>query len=333
MYQVKIKAGDEVHELDFPETMGEVRFSQYVDFFIAKQAFDEWIVDPHTNDLSPYEFLAMYIWHMANIIGEFTGNRDLVGILPVGEVSAHLSKLAGVQSVDDIDLDTTSQNLSVIFSNVFKVLAGYKPRHRTEEDCTFEYKGDTWTIPTVYRSTISGQIQFNEVETDRAIQALKTSRLYSLNRKNDATGSVWFTTSIRALAILARSEKYPFPFDSDSKAKVYIDRMTMYWKEAPADLVLDVQNWLNGYMGNLENDPDLHYFYNAPDPDDMDPESLEKVKKANQKRWDRANWDWVRKRIIDSGKFTRPDMTPIHSAAVTPFRDALRLLSMQNAVS
>ena len=257
MYNVNIKTtdGQQVTRLTFPEDVKEVKLSQYIDFITAYNKFINWLGDVPEEELLERSYMLHYLKHVAHILAEFTGSKDVLNF-PVGNFEEHLLSMFGAKDLEEIDFEQSTDTLLTIFANIRGLIVNYEPRLFKEEECTFEYAGETWTFPSVYKDALTSEINFQSISTGEAIEIMEVIRAWDNNRAKDEDGSIHYTSLLKLLAICCRKNGETFP-TSDSGIEAFINERVQLFSGVDMQTALDVENWITGWWSALKKKNDF----------------------------------------------------------------------------
>lgn len=243
MYQVRLKAGNkEVANLEFPETPEEIKLSRYIDFDIAFQKKQAWESEQDDKILD-MKYRLGYTRHVLDILSEFTGCKD-IDMVKTGSYEKHLLKLLGIKKIADLDIDTTEETLYTLFANVWRVISSYKPSNHIG-DYEFEYKGEKYRIPTIYRDAITKKEVFEDIPAGPAIEAMEVIRAWEDNINNDKTGSIRFTSVLKIVAIFSRKDGESFPTSQEGVERFISDRV-VHFGDIDMKTALDIETFFFG---------------------------------------------------------------------------------------
>lgn len=212
--------GREVAAIPLYESLYNVPLSRCIDFLKAREAFDnaEALKNGEVNEARV----------MVKAVGAFFG--------------LELEQMIGV---DAIDAGEVADGVESMYAWIVDLLGTFTGRMRTPEDCTFEYKGDRYTIPVLAIRAMTGlpSIPAN-LTAGEMIEAYEIKRL-AQNRigEGDPDGAYMYTYYLQLLAVLARKEGEKLPH-SDSECADFIERRTVHFQEIDAGTALDVDFFL-----------------------------------------------------------------------------------------
>lgn len=210
--------GTALATIDLPSNFSEVTLQQYISFFVALRDYRE----AGANEAAI----------MARAVAEFIG-ADPVELLQ--------AKMGG--EYDQIALDS-SASVSALFSYILKMLQAYKPKFRAGADAVFIYKGERFVLS--HQSVLAGAgIKKDSMNVLETVEVFEVKRLVSeaIKRDGDPSGSLWFSQYLNVLAILARKENEPLPFDDAARAEFIAERRA-FFVDITADIALDVDFFL-----------------------------------------------------------------------------------------
>lgn len=233
MIEIKLNDSDGgvLAQFDFPATIAEMRLSQYIDFLVALRDFRK----EGANEVAV----------MARAIAAFSG------IDPVEIIQARI----GVD-YDAAALDNEPTIFS-LYNYLLRLIEVHKPRIRTIDEATFQYKGETFQIPASAKAAVMG-ISKKEMTVIEAVEAFEVKRRVSdaMKQDGDPTGSFWFSEYLHLLAILARQPGEPLPLDDDERT-TFINNRAAFFSDISLDVALDVDFFLTTGLLRVNLTPHL----------------------------------------------------------------------------
>lgn len=211
----------EVAAIPLYESLYDVPLSRAIDFLKAREPFDN--VE-------------------AMQAGEVNEGRVMVKAVGAFFGIEHLSDMIGVDAVDAGEIAT---GIEALYFWIVGLLGRFTGRMRTPEDCTFEYKGDVYHIPTLSIRAMTGlpSIPAN-LEAGEMIEAYEIKRLaQSKFGQGDPDGTYLYSYHLQLLAALARKEGEKLPY-SDSECSDFIESRAVHFQEIDAGTALDVDFFL-----------------------------------------------------------------------------------------
>jgi len=222
MLRLKIHiTGKEGIEIDMPENPTEVTLSQYTDY---QQAFEDLIK-----------------WREENDGENFNSPK-----YRIGEAKKMLACLSAFSGMPYKELaDAPFEAIQKLFSGIYYAINQYKKSDATS-DYWFNYKGDRYALPTIYRDAITSQERFAAVSTAKAVEVLTKWDVYQ-NALKAGTVDSSFTFSIILLIIATFAEKAGDVFpDNDSDIEKYLSDRVVFFKDIDMQVGLDVLNFFFG---------------------------------------------------------------------------------------
>lgn len=215
-----LAAGREVAAIPLYASLYDVPLSRCIDFLKAREPFDnaEAIEKGQVNEARV----------MVKAVGAFFG--------------LELEQMIGV---DAIDAGEVADGVESMYAWIIGLLGTFTGRMRTPEDCTFEYKGDRYTIPVLSIRAMTGLpgVPAN-LTAGEMIEAYEVKRLAQTRiGEGDPDGTYLYTYYLQLLAVLARKEGERLPY-SDSECADFIERRTVHFQEIDAGTALDVDFFL-----------------------------------------------------------------------------------------
>lgn len=218
----------EVAAIPLYESLYDVPLSRAIDFLKAREPFDN---------------------------KEAMENGDVnEGRVMVKAVGAFFGvELADMIGVDAVDAGEVADGIESMYFWIIDLLGTFTGRMRTQEDCTFEYKGDVYHIPTLSIRVMTGlpSIPAN-LEAGEMIEAYEIKRLAQVKiGEGDPDGGYLYTYHLQLLAALARKEGEKLPH-SDSECSEFIEARTVHFQEIDAGTAVDVDFFLAMQMAPSE---------------------------------------------------------------------------------
>lgn len=215
-----LAAGREVAAIPLYSSLYDVPLSRCIDFLKAREQFDnaDAVEKGQVNEARV----------MVNAVGAFFG--------------LELEQMIGVDAIDAGDV---ADGIESMYAWIIDLLGTFTGRMRTSQDCTFEYKGDTYTIPVLSIRAMTGLpgVPAN-LAAGEMIEAYEIKRLAQTRiGEGDPDGTYLYTYYLQLLAALARKEGEKLPY-SDSECADFIERRTVHFQEIDAGTALDVDFFL-----------------------------------------------------------------------------------------
>jgi hypothetical protein len=210
----------EVAAIPLHESLYDVPLSRAIDFLKAREPFD------NKEALEAGEVNEGRV--MVKAVGAFFG-----------------IDLAGMIGVDAVDAGKVADNIEALYFWIVGLLGTFTGRMRTPDDCTFEYKGDVYHIPTLSIRVMTGLPGIPaSLEAGEMIEAYEIKRLaQSKFGQGDPEGIYLYTYYLALLAALARKEGEKLPH-SDSECAAFIEGRMVHFQEIDAGTALDVDFFL-----------------------------------------------------------------------------------------
>lgn len=215
-----LSAGREVAAIPLYESLYDVPLSRAIDFLKAREPFDnaEAMEKGQVNEARV----------MVKAVGAFFG--------------LELEQMIGVDAIDAGDV---ADGIESLYAWIIDLLGTFTGRMRTPQDCTFEYKGDAYTIPVLSIRAMTGlpgvpaNLQAGEMIEAYEIKRLAQTRI----GEGDPDGTYLYTYYLQLLAALARKDGEQLPY-SDSECADFIERRTVHFQEIDVGTALDVDFFL-----------------------------------------------------------------------------------------
>ena len=215
-----LAAGREVAAIPLYKSLYDVPLSRCIDFLKAREPFD--------NKAAMERGEVNEARVMAKAVGAFFG--------------LELEQMIGVDAIYAGDV---ADGIESLYSWIVGLLGTFAGRMRTPEDCTFEYKGDRYTIPVLSIRAMTGLpcVPAN-LQVGEMIEAYEIKRLAEARTsEGDPDGTYLYTYYLQLLAVLARKDGEQLPY-SDSECADFIERRTVHFQEIDAGTALDVDFFL-----------------------------------------------------------------------------------------
>jgi len=217
------KTGREV-EVNLPTSLSEVRLSAKLDFDAAYLDLIKYASTEMPEDFNHVH----YVYLMAKAVSDFCtsnglgtdlaaffsldaeGLVDSEGLLLPGVLQRHVEMFKDEEDHDSLDL--VENSLDVIFQYIHKLLKSYDYQDSGLKDFTFQYKGETYTIPYLMKDIIYGTNTISGLTVGQLTEAYEVSRkLQKKYKEGEDNSSVIFTEILYTLAILSRKEGEVLP--------------------------------------------------------------------------------------------------------------------------
>ena len=218
--RLKNESGKVLTEFNLPEHIGEMSLNQYVSF--------DTIASGEGNPVSI----------MAEAVQDFTGvNFQTIIAAQVGNIYEK------TEALDD--------TLRSVYGYISRMIAGYKPRLRSETEHRFTYKGDEYTIPIIRATPLITGVVLPEISVIEAVEALELMRLseVSVKERPNEAANIRFTTYLKMLAILARRDGEILPVN-DAQREQFLSQRLAHFQDIDAQTALDVDFFLHSTLRN-----------------------------------------------------------------------------------
>lgn len=242
MLEVTLNIGNNQAVYPFPELPKEAKLTQYISFdtsFVAMRKFlQEKEGEELVSDFSKLEYFKM----LQDCLFSFWKGKKEIDDVPLGSFEDHLLIMYGIDKIEDFDFVKSEKTLFTFFANIYKVIYRYQPKQYVDEDFSFEYKGEVYFIPRIYRDAISGTLRYEEIACGRAVEALEVVRLYEEAKKHDDDGSLNLTSTLKLIAITALKEDEEFPANEQQIERFVNDRL-LHFQDIDLETALDVKDF------------------------------------------------------------------------------------------
>lgn len=223
---LQTETGEDLTYLNLPDNASEVPLNRYIDFTVTyRQIFND---------------EANAILTMAKAVG------DLCGV----DLDTLLEAAYGPTYKTD---DEMYGSLSEIFGYLANLILSFEGELRNEQNYTFQYKGETWTLPFVrVVALVTGEL-LPWISAAQAVEALEVIRLTDQHLEKpdgDPEGSYRYSLYLRLLAILASKEGDKMPADSGAM-QAFIAERTAHFQDIDTKTALDIDFFLTSILTHL----------------------------------------------------------------------------------
>lgn len=237
MIRVALKTTDDRRKvwINLPSDIREIKLRHFTEYEAAHDRKVKLFDKLESGELGPMQFQYEYVKALIDCIKAF----DIEGVenAKFGDLHKHLD---GLRKAEELDIDKTEGTLITLYANIFKVIDKYdRPMVNLNEDFSFVYKGDTYTIPGGYVDAVTGQQNFAPFTTAQVVEALQVWSQYDKHRRNDPRGNFLFTSILYLLACFALPPNEEFP-DNDKDIERFINERVKLFQDIPLSVGLDV---------------------------------------------------------------------------------------------
>jgi hypothetical protein len=191
----------------------------------------------------------------------------------VGRLAMAVSEFYGFEPHDALQLSLA--DVQALFKYAVNVTSQFAPTSKKENDCSFEYNGQYFTIPRILPPILTGgedmppemqaidaievqeTIRLNEAETKRMLEKfsegeglkkdIKPEDFAEVSKALDRRRDLLFSQYLRLVAILTRRNTEPLPV-SDSEREAWITTRAVFFKDIDAATALDIDFFLRGTL-------------------------------------------------------------------------------------
>lgn len=199
----------------------------------------------------------------------------------VKQLAMAVSEFYGIDA--NAALQLSVGDVQALFKYAANVTGSFTPTSKTDNDCSFEYKGQYFTIPRILPPILAGgaemptelqaidavevqeTIRLNEAEVKRMMDKfrdgealrkdIKPEDFEEVGKAMDRQRDLLFSQYLRLLAILTRRNTEPLPV-SDSEREAWITTRAVFFKDIDAATALDVdfflRDTLSAYKKSLQ---------------------------------------------------------------------------------
>lgn len=201
-----------------PENPTEVTLSQYTDY---QQAFEDLVK-----------------WREENDGDNFNSPKYRIG--EAKKMLACLSAFSGKQYKELAD--APFEAIQKLFTGIYYAINQYK-KNDTVSDYWFDYRGDRYTLPAIYRDAITSQERFSALSTAKAVEVLTKWDVYQNALKaGEVDSSFTFSIILLIIAVFAEKTGDQFP-DNDADIEKFISDRIVFFKDVDMQVGLDVLNF------------------------------------------------------------------------------------------
>lgn len=296
---LKTTTGKELCKLDFPSSAREVTYSKYLKVEQAFRRKEDFLKECEEKGLqiTDQEYQVGYMVHVLDIVQQFTG-RPEVAMIKAGDPVDSILDFFGVKKMEHIDLETSEAMVVSLYANLVRTLNSYETFafDQKPQNFTFEYKGETYTLPGTYRDAITNNIKFDQVTVAQAVEAMDAVRVYFAHKDKDVGNQFLFTTILHLTAAFALKEGEVFP-DKESDIQRFMNDRVKHLQELDMETAFNVRDFF--LLGTKQYDKiqDLSGFLKT---------HLKRLKGQVQKRTSKEKKK-TRRRLTElvTGMFTR----------------------------
>lgn len=233
-----------------------------------------------------------------------------------------------------LEPNPTFDSVFAIFNLIYRALKSSEPRLRTEK--YFEYKGEKWVFPTVWKDNLFGTNGFNSPSVKQAIELLQAQSNYAamvkdLAKNSEDSKNHLFAKYLTEISVMLVKEGEELPLDSVGFKKFMHERME-FFQDIDFQTAIDLEHWFNEYYLSLESDKVNHFYFNSKSPEDMDEvQARNKAANKNKEVSDKTGWHSLYARLIEIGSFFTGKESAIDSVSKAPFTDAVKIISLDNS--
>jgi len=178
-----------------------------------------------------------------------------------------------------IDIETVEklqfEDVQVLFKYAVDVVAKFTPGTKKDEDCTFTYKGEMYTIPRMLPPVLAGAteipptlqtidaieiqevIRLNKAETENLLKKYNTDfegikdaaidDYEAVGKAFDRRRDIIYSQNLRMVAILTRRNDEPLPVNDIEREK-WITERAVHFKDIDAATALEIDFFLHGIL-------------------------------------------------------------------------------------
>lgn len=301
-------------EVNLPTSLSEVRLSAKLDFDAAYLDLIKYASTEMPEDFNHVH----YVYLMAKAVSDFCtsnglgtdlaaffsldaeGLVDSEGMLLPGVLQRHVEMFKDEEDHDSLDL--VENSLDVIFQYIHKLLKSYDYQDSGLKDFTFQYKGETYTIPYLMKDIIYGTNTISGLTVGQLTEAYEVSRkLQKKYKEGEDNSSVIFTEILYTLAILSRKEGEVLPMVD---TEMWIQKRAAHLQEIDYQTANDVFFLFKNIVESLSKRESCKYFFNPPKQNlDLANEQIRKQVEENKKVWERSGFKGILTRLLEMRVF------------------------------
>lgn len=191
----------------------------------------------------------------------------------VKQLAMAVSEFYGIDAQAALQLSV--RDVQALFKYAANVTGNFTPTSKADNDCSFEYKGQYFTIPRILPPILAGgadmptelqaidavevqeTIRLNEAEVKRMMDKFKDGEALrkdikpedfeEVGKAMDRQRDLLFSQYLRLIAILTRRNTEPLPV-SDTEREMWITQRAIFFKDIDAATALDVDFFLRGIL-------------------------------------------------------------------------------------
>jgi len=291
-----------------------------------------------------------YIKMIRDCIKDYFGlDMGLVQRIKAGDVETHIDKYR------EWDLDVVQNiNLLGLYEYLFTILFKYKAK-QYNRDFTFQIGEDLFVIKgfivdAVIKKTKNPKLTVQEVCECMIVEENYEKYVFKIDDEEDKElggtklkgyqykAQLNFVKNLKKIAILSRKVGEDLPLD-ELEFRDWLDKRYAKMLDIGMENALDCLFFFRQYHERLENSSEYEYYFNNVPLERRANEKIQdyakrisKNEELNKKIFRRVGHKSLYGRLIRAGYFNKSDERPIHSVKMAAYEEALKLISVDNAL-
>lgn len=326
------KTTGEVFELLIPENASEVGLSVSLDFeYACFDVFEFLKNNAEVMDEKKFEYLHYIIVALNSF---YVGIIDFYELdskhaeINTNEWNNHFSTLS-----NRIDYEQAEHSIISIFNLTYKAIKDAKPNLRTTD--YFEYKGEKFVFPTIWKDVLYGNENFNSPSVKQFIELLQNQANYissikDLNKRDINAVNHLFTKYLTDLAYLLLKEGEIVPVN-EVECKKFISSRMDFFMDIDLQAAIDIEHWFGQYYESLKKDKENFYYFNSDPTTVEEQRAYLEAQNKNSDMMKRIGFKSILNRLLELNPFTVSGKSAIEAVLTAPATDAVKIISIDNA--
>jgi hypothetical protein len=331
--------------IDLPVNAAELKLSQALDWQFGFYALHDWFTEHEDTWFKyRYKYIVMTAKVVAEIYSEVESFRDLLGIksdsfvnMGVEDMHEHISAMCK-GSFKHHNILELEESITKIMDYTSSIVLNAK---HDVNYLVVNYKGNEYKLPSYIEDKALNKNVHAPSSIQQAVETMAVKTNYNntlsemlkvdpkADRKN-ITKNVLFTKYVSEVAILLNNpEDLP---DDDADFKIWLSQQIDFFKDIDYQTVLNIGEWFDTYIDELEADKENKYFFNSL----LEPQSKEefdawkKSKKAGESFFKAIGWKFMYPRLFKINPWQKSGESIKHSVLKASMTDGVRLISSDN---
>lgn len=217
--------GEVIDEFNFPETIKEVKLSQFTAFEARLSRYNDWLKTMEGTPVDDPGFVRELAERSVDLVSSFIETD--AGRYPLGNWKEHIERM---MDGSEFQVNSIEANVFNLLGNIYALVSKYQGKLDHTKPFTFTHKGETFQMRPAVRDVITKAKQFKNIESARVIEALKRHESYLKNVKSDENGDHFFTSLLYAIACFAQKKGDRFP-STQSDIETFLSERVMFFQD------------------------------------------------------------------------------------------------------